>query len=491
MEVTMKLKKLLLIPMIIILVSANCLNVSASSNLPYQAYNYDFWKDVYYTPSAYIPSKTYYGLDLGLETNFVTPQDLFVAADGKVYIADTGNNRIVVLNSDMTLAKEITGFDNQGAQDTFKSPYGIYVTDKNELYIADSENLRVVALGEDGSLLKIIQNPTSEVLGADFVFSPLKVSVDYADRVYVIAKNMFRGIMAFDENSNFTGFSGTINVNISAYEKLWRKLSTKAQRKRQVQFIPTEFTGIDLAPDGFLYATNIDPRWQQSIRRLNPKGQDVIKKKTNTPLSGDFYAPIGGEYAGPSRIIDIVYRGNGIYSVIDMVRGRIFTYDDEGDLLYIFGGRGTQEGTFKSPVAIEVKDDQILVLDANRGVIMCFSETEYGKLINQAVSMRYNGDEKSAVAVWEEVLKLDSNCELAYVGIGKSYLASGDNKAAMKYLKLGMDREYYSIAYKRYRDDFLKDNLGYVLTGGLILVIVIVIKNIIKKRTLRRVDEDE
>lgn len=477
-------------PMIIILLSANGAAVTANDNLPYQAYNYDFWEDVYYTPSAYIPNDSYSGYDFGLENALLNPQDMFVAADNRVYIADTGNNRIVVLKHDMTLDKIVTGFDNQGAEDFIKSPNGIYVTDRNELYIADTDNSRVVALNEDGSLLKIIQNPTSEVLEEGFTFVPLKVAVDYANRVYVIAKNMFQGIMAFDENSNFTGFSGTIKVNISPYEKLWRKLTTKAQRKKQLQFIPTEFTGIDLAPDGFLYATNIDTRWTQSIRRLNPKGQDVIKKGS-LPLSGDLYSTHTGEYAGPSRIADIVYRGNGIYSVIDTVRGRVFTYDDEGNLLYIFGGRGSQEGTFRNPVAIEILDDQILVLDSYRCQIMSFKATQYGKLINQAVAMRFGGDEKAAVAVWEEVLKLDSNFELAYVGIGKSYLAAGKNKTAMKYLKLGMNKEYYSIAYKRYRDDILKDNLAYILTGGLLLVIAGVIINSFRKSKLRRVEDDE
>lgn len=484
----MKLKKLWLIPMIIILVSVNCMNVSASANVPYQTYNYDYWGDIYYTPAAYIPDGNIVGVNLGT-TNFVNPQDMFVAEDGRVYIADTGNNRIVVLTADMQLEKIIDSFSYQGGTSTFNVPSGICVTSNNDIYIADTDNLRVVALREDGSLLKIIENPTSEVLGSDFVFSPLKVTVDYANRVYVIAKNMFQGIMAFDVNTNFTGFSGTIKVTITAYEKLWRKLSTKAQRERQIQFIPTEFTGVDMAPDGFVYATNIDSQAQQSIRRLNPKGQDVIKKRDS--LSGDLFNTLSGEYAGPSRIVDIVYRGSGIYSVADYTRGRIFTYDNEGNLLYIFGGKGSQVGTFKNPVAIEVKDDKILVLDSFRGEVMSFVATKYGNLIDQAVSLRYDGDEASAVKVWKEVLKLDSNFELAYVGIGKSYLAAGENKKAMEYLKLGMNREYYSIAFKRYRDDFLKDNLGYVLTGTVVLVLALVIRNIIKKRRMKGVDEDE
>ena len=36
---------------------------------------------------------------------------------------------------------------------------------------------------------------------------------------------------------------------------------------------------------------------------------------------------------------------------------------------------------------------------------------------------------------------------------------------AMKYLKLGMNRDYYSVAFKRYRSEFLKQYLGYGLTA--------------------------
>ena len=117
--------------------------------------------------------------------------------------------------------------------------------------------------------------------------------------------------------------------------------------------------------------------------------------------------------------------------------------------------------------------------------------TQYGRLINEAVSLRFDGDEASAVNVWKQVLELDSNFELAYVGIGKSYLAAGDNKKAMEYLKLGMDREYYSIAYKRYRDDILKDNLSYILTGTMVLIVVLSLRSVINKKMGRRVVEDE
>ena len=116
-----------------------------------------------------------------------------------------------------------------------------------------------------------------------------------------------------------------------------------------------------------------------------------------------------------------------------------------------------------------------MVLDSYRGEVLTFKETRYGSLINEAVALRYDGDETQAVQKWQEVLKLDENNELANTGIGKAYLTAGDNVAAMKYLKLGMSRDYYSIAFKRYRNDILRNNMNYIMTGLVVLVIIYII----------------
>ncbi|HKM03376.1 MAG TPA: NHL repeat-containing protein [Lachnospiraceae bacterium] len=456
----------------------------ASESVPYDTYIYDVYEDIKYTPAAYIPEEVIRGKEWGIGA-LNSPQDINVTKDGTVYIADTGNNRIVVLDPKFHLIKVIEEFNNNGKKESFSSPSGIYFSLSGNLYIADTGNKRIVLLDEDSNLVNIIENPQSEVLDGEFVFVPLKVSVDYADRVYVIAKNMFQGIMAFDSEGNFTGFSGKIEVNISTSEKVWRIFTTKEQRSKQQLFIPTEFTGMEIDENGFIYATSIDAKGIQSVRRLNPKGEDVIRKGVGG-ISGDLDWRIRGDYSGASRIIDVVVRDKGLYSIIDSTRGRIFTYDHEGNLLYIFGGMGTQEGTFNTPTAIDTLDDKILVLDSGRNAIMSFTPSKYGSLINEAVGLRYDGDESKAVYCWEEVIKLDSNFELAYVGIGKSYLSSGNNKLAMKYFKLGKNQEYYSMAFKRYRNEVLKNNLQYILTGLIVIILGRKIYQFIRKRNKRR-----
>lgn len=466
------------------------ITAQAGQSVPYTTYNYDYYEDIKYTPAAYVPDGIITGNKIGCG-NLAGPQDLNTDENGDVYIADTNNNRIVVTDRDFNLLKVMEGFDNNGKADSFSSPNGVYVSSNGNLYIADTGNMRVVELDGEGKLVQIIANPQSDVLDEEYVFRPMKVAVDYADRIYVIAQNQFEGIMAFNELGEFIGFTGTIKVQITPWEIFWRRFSTKEQRARQQLFIPTEFTGMEIDKDGFVYATNVDGEGEQSVRRLNPSGEDVIQQKEGG-LSGDLDWRLAGTYSGPSRIVDVVVRDQGIYSILDSVRGRIFTYDHEGNLLYIFGGLGSQEGTFTGPVAIDTIGDEILVLDATRNQITRFRATQYGSLINQAVGLRYDGDEVQAVECWREVLKLDSNFELAYVGIGKSYLAAGQNKEAMECFRIGNNRQYYSIAYKRYRNEILKGNMGTILTTIIVLALLWVIwsrfgKKLWKKRRMSHV----
>ncbi len=487
--------RILVLLLAFVMVAGRQAEVVRADDVPYNTYNYDYREYIHYTPAAYIPDKILYGRDFTYEgevlDDFKTPQDMCKSPSGDVYVADTGNNRVVVFDNTISRVKRVfSTFDNNGKEDKLGAPYGVCVSEKGNIYIADSQNKRVLVFDPDFNLIQIVSDPQSESLEAGFVFTPWKVAVDYADRIYVIAQNMFEGIMVFETDGQFTGFFGTISVDISLWEKFWRRIATKEERANQKLFIPTEFTGIDVDPEGFIYATNVTSDGVQGARRLNPSGQDVIKKGENENLGGDLHIDGTGDYYGPSQFTDVVYRSKGIFSCLDRKRGRIFTYDHEGNLLYIFGGLGTQVGTFQMPVAIEEIGSTVSILDATMGAIVSFRVTEYGDCINTAVGLRYDGDEALAVDIWRRVLQLDENNELANTGIGKAYLSSGDYEKAMKYLKLGMNRDYYSIAYKRYRNDILKNNASYALTGLVVLIIAIAVFKRIRKRRKGVIDDD-
>lgn len=489
--------KLLILILIVNIMSAfsDSYYVEASP-VPYDTYNYDHWDYIVDTPAAYYPDGSITGASVGTKP-FSNPQDMCLDSENRLYISDTGNNRIVVVEADMkTLLAEITTFvDSDGTEQTFNHPDGVCVSSNNELYVCDTDNCRVVVLKYQPEqnkyeFVKYIKDPKAGIIAEDFLFKPEKITVDYANRSYIIVKNVFEGIMAFDSNGNFTGYFGTINVSLSFWDKFWRRFSTKAQRAKQILYIPTEYTGIDIDDEGFVYASYIDNLGAQAAMRLNPKGEDVINKAGG--LGGDIVDPSElqyGDYAGYSSMVDIVYRDKGIYSLLDARRGRIFTYDSEGNLLYIFGGLGSQTGTFIIPTALEEVNDSILGLDAHSAQIYIYRPTRYGALINEAVKLRYDGDETRAVSMWEQVLKYNENFELANVGIGKSYLTAKEYDKALYYLKLGKDRRFYSVAFRRYRNEILRENLGSILTGLVIAIaLFLLVKGIYKKKHRKEAD---
>ena len=61
----------------------------------------------------------------------------------------------------------------------------------------------------------------------------------------------------------------------------------------------------------------------------------------------------------------------------------------------------------------------------------------------------------------------------------------------MYYLQLGMNKEYYSIAFKRFRNDILKDNMNYILSGVVVLVAgYIIVSKIVRKKKGIKKEED-
>jgi len=110
------------------------------------------------------------------------------------------------------------------------------------------------------------------------------------------------------------------------------------------------------------------------------------------------------------------------------------------------------------------------VLDRGKNNIVIFRPTKFGKLVHEATALHYNGNTADSVELWKEVLRLNSNYDIAYLGIGKSLLMAKQNKEAMEYFKLGMSRKYYSIAFKRYRREVMQEHFGTFMTTAVVLI---------------------
>lgn len=455
---------------------------SASAEAPYEGYNYSFWKKAEPSAIPYLPEFVIDGRgeDYGLLNS---PEDVYVR-DGKVYILDTGNNRIVILDQNYQFLTEINSFTNNGSTDSFNNPYGIFVTDQNDIYVADTGNRRIVHLNENGQFIREIGAPESDVIREGFEYHPIKVAVDKAQRIYVIGRGIYDGIIEFDADGVFLGYTGANRVTFTPVEYFWRMMATREQRAKMALFIPIEFNNLDLDEDGFIYTTNSEKDSKTPIQRLNPTGTDVIRKEGYHELIGDIQFPFRGALSGGSTFIDINVNDYGMYSALDSKRGRVFTYDEDGNLLYIFGKSGDQVGTFNTPTAVERLDEDILVLDKGYNNLVVFKPTAFGKNVNEAVRQYHLGNDEEAAAYWENVLRLDANYEVAYVGIGKSLLMEGENKEAMAYFKNGNNKKYYSKAFKRYRQEVLREYFGVIMT--VIVLIPITYLGFVSYKAIKR-----
>jgi YYY domain-containing protein len=85
------------------------------------------------------------------------PRGIAVAPDGRVWVTDTGNHRVVSYGPLLSDAK-IFG-QKGGRPGEFSSPNGIAASPGGEIYVADTGNRRIQVLARDGSLRRILPFP--------------------------------------------------------------------------------------------------------------------------------------------------------------------------------------------------------------------------------------------------------------------------------------------------------------------------------------------
>jgi len=452
-------------------------------------YNYDFWGEQVASPDAYFVSAFILGSDLGVG-DFRDPQGLFIRGN-RIYVADSGNNRIVVIEAregGEHVAVEVVYYVMiDGERSYFNYPMDVFESRAGFLYIADTNNRRALRLDRDWNYVFSITRPYDESFEAHWEFRPGKLVVDFSNRIFIQAHGINRGLMEFDTRGNFVGYMGANRVQVTIVDRVWRMLSTQEQRARQLLFIPTEYNNVTLDRSGFIFVTSstgdVDP-----VRRLNAMGDDILIRNGHTDPIGDLAWGNAGGISGPSRFIDVATFDNDSFACFDRTRGRIFVYDFQGNLLYAFGGVGSRQGHFIQPVALDSMGFSLFALDSRTAAITRFDLTLYGQLINEALSEYRSGRYEASAAIWQEVLRMNGNFELAYVGIARAALRQGDYRTAMRYFRLMHNRQGFSRAFQRYRMQWVEDNLWIILLG---LAVVIGVPKVVKftMRTVREIKE--
>lgn len=464
------------------------LNTSAEE---YPSYNYLQNGKTTRTPQAFYVKEVLFADDFSVDS-IEGARDIFAAADGSLYISDTQHNRILVQKNDGA-SQKIESFTRGDSKETFNAPDGIFVTDKI-LYVCDNGNNRIVKISLADGTADVISDIHSDMLDSDFVFKPKKIAVDRYGRVYCVADGQYNGLMVFEKDGTFSGFVGANKTTVSLADRIWRRLSTKAQKAGQSIFIPTEFSNVAIDIDSFVYTVTstvdrYDPKSSEPVRRQSPGGENILSYNlTSYPIGDKIYSYDSESYAGPSRFIDIDVWSNGIYSILDQTRNRIFTYDSNGSLLFVFGGVGESAGYFSEPKALSCSDGKIFILDAKTGAVSVLEATDYAARIINAVDYTREGDYNSALSAWSKVLDYNANNELAYLNISRILLNRNDYDGAMEYAVKANNQTVYSEAFTQARTETIGRNIGLAVTVFLLAAAAFILigKLIGKKHIIER-----
>ena len=470
----------------ILMLVTSVLPVFAASS--YQTYTYTTFGISAPSPDAYTPYKTYHAKDIGLAgANLDNLTDIEVDDKNNVYLADPGNNRILILDPYLQYKSAIQTFVNEeGIRDKLAEPNGVFVT-AEKIFVADTNNSRIVVFDRNGSFLYQLREPQSTVFPTGSIYKPIAIAVDNAERIYVVSSTTYMGVIVLDSQGEFQNFIGSQTVSVSALELMWRSFMSAKQRALTKKNVSTEYNNITIDEDGFVYVTTSSIKEESQytsirgdttyspVKKLNASGTDVM-------THNGFFGPYGEvatnaigrstNETGVSRVVDAAVGPEGTWSLIDDKRSRVYTYDDSGNLLFAFGAKGQMLGNLSTVSGITYQDSKILLLDKSDASITVFNRTEYGDVLISA--LQHNNDRQYDLAVsdWETILQYNNNFDTAYIGIGQSYFRSGNWSKAMEYFSFAADTDNYNNAFKMWRQEWISK---YALVIPVVIIVFFVL----------------
>ncbi len=489
--------------------------IPASAEPPYESYFYDV--DGVWVGSANAYSVSEYITPASLGVSITAFADM-VSHDGKIFILDKGSSdasaKIIILNDKFDVIGVIDQFIGiDGQPERLSGPEGIEIFEylgtenagKYDLVVCDTRNARIVRMDITGKFVHVYGQPDLSILSKndeEQIYAPKKVVFDNTNRLYVVAENINQGLLCLDPDGSLNSFFGAPEVTADMITRVWRKFLSLAGAASLMSYTPTEYSNVVADAKGFVYGTIAAPdveSFQQAILtlpgdplrstaanvvRLNAAGEDILKRMGYVPNCGDLMLDevTLGSGGGNSELVsmttgfvDVALGSNGVYSCLDRTRGRIFTYDEDGNLLFVFGNGGNNEcaqvGTMRSPTAMIYQGDNIIVMDSSYATITVFSPTDYGAKVLKAAHLYYDGEYEASEAIWSEVLVRNSNMYYAYIGTGKALYRNGEYAEAMKCFREVKNRENYSKALELYMKDAFGNSFGIIVVVLIVLFV--------------------
>ena len=390
------------------------------------------------TQEAYSPAA-----EIGLDVS--EPEDMFITPEGVIYLADTGNGRIVKLNNDFEV-------ESSYGEDVLDGPTGLFVDDEGVMYVADAGQNSIVILGPDGAVINQFGRPSEPLFGQSREFLPRKIAVDARENLYVVSEGSVNGIVQMNTEGNFIGYFGANSASMSLSMIMRRLFLTEQQLEQFMRNEAASPTNLMIDHQSLVFTITSGTSRSQAIRRFTISGKNIFP-----------------DTFGSSDFRDIHVSENGLVVAV-AGDGSIYEYDLNGTLLFAFGALDTEEqrlGTLRSPTAIARHGERLYVLDRDKNSLVAYDTTAFARKVHDGVQLYSEGFYAEAKPHFEEVLDYNGSYVMGYQAIADAAFKERDYSRSLTNYRLAEDRSGYSQAFWELRNSVLQRHLA----NGLMAVI--------------------
>jgi sugar lactone lactonase YvrE len=378
------------------------------------------------------------------------PQDMFITEEGVIYLADTGNDRIVKLDKN---------FEEEASygEDVLDGPTGLYVDDEGVMYVANAGQNSIVIMGPDGTVINQFGRPSEPLFGRSREFLPRKIAVDARENLYVVSEGSVNGLVQMNTRGNFIGYFGA-NAASMSFTMLMRRLFLTEQQLEQ--FIRNEAaspTNLAIDHQSLIFTITSGTARTEAIRRFTISGRNIFPPTFGT-----------------SDFRDIHVSDNGLVAAV-AGDGTIYEYDLNGTLLFFFGALDTGEqrlGTLRNPTAIARHGERLYVLDSDKNALVAFDTTAFARQVHDGVRLYSEGFYAEAKPYFEDVLDYNGSYVMGYQAIADASFKERDYAGGLANYRLAEDRSGYSQAFWELRNSVLQRHLANALMALFGLVVI-------------------
>ncbi|MFN8529692.1 MAG: YIP1 family protein [Anaerolineae bacterium] len=370
------------------------------------------------------------------------PEDMFYAPDGFLYVADTGNGRILKLDSGFQIVGEY-------GQDNLQSPTGLFVDEAGTMYVADAGRNMIVILDATGGLVNEFGRPSEPLFGSNRDFLPRKIAVDARQNLYIASESSVDGLIMMNIEGHFIGYFGANQADMSLKMILQRLFLTDEQLDQFIRSEAASPSNLAIDDQSLVYTVTAGTDRFRSIRRFTVSGRNLFERWM----------------FGSATFRDIDVSSNGLMAAVDGT-GRIYEYDLNGTLLFVFGApdRGDQRlGLLSSPTAIERVGEDLYVLDKDKNAIITFRVTDFARELHDGVRLYTEGFYTEARPYFEDVLNHNGLVLMAYQALADADYKDENYSGALTNYRYAEDRNGYSETFWELRNTVLQKYLGGAL----------------------------